>query len=41
LQISSPDVISGKKIIWILGRQHPGETTGSFMMEGIIEYLLS
>lgn len=41
LQISSPDVVSGKKIIWVLGRQHPGETTGSFMMEGIIDYLLS
>lgn len=25
----------------MLGRQHPGETTGSFMMEGIIDYLLS
>ena len=28
------------KIIWILGRQHPVETTSSFMIEGIIKYLL-
>ena len=27
------------KIIWILARQHPCETTGSFMVEGIIDYL--
>ena len=27
-------------MVWILARQHPGETTGSFMVEGIIKYLL-
>lgn len=28
-------------VVWVLGRQHPGETTGSFMIEGIINYLVS
>ena len=27
------------KIVWILARQHPSETTSSFMIEGIIDYL--
>ena len=27
---------SSKKVVWIMGRQHPGEVTGSFMMEGMI-----
>lgn len=30
-----------KKAVWVMGRQHSGETTSSFMMEGIISYLLS
>ena len=29
-----------KKIVWIIGRQHSGEVTSSFIMEGIINYLL-
>ena len=28
------------KVVWILGRQHPVETTSSYMLEGIITYLL-
>ena len=28
------------KIIWIMARQHPVETTSSFMVEGMITYLL-
>lgn len=28
------------KTVWIIGRQHPVETTSSFMVEGIINYLL-
>lgn len=38
---------SGKKqikdcsVVWVLGRQHPGETTSSYMVEGIINYLVS
>lgn len=30
-----------KKIVWIVARQHSGEVTSSFMVEGIINYLLS
>lgn len=32
--------IKDSKIIWILARQHPVETTSSYMVEGIINYLL-
>jgi murein tripeptide amidase MpaA len=31
----------GKKKIWVLGRQHPGESMASFFMEGFISRLLS
>lgn len=30
-----------KEVILILGRQHPCETVGSFVAEGVIRYLLS
>lgn len=30
----------GKKKIWVLGRQHPGESMASFFMEGLINRLL-
>jgi len=30
----------GKKKIWILGRQHPGESMASFFMEGLINRLI-
>ena len=33
--------LSDSKIVWILARQHPGETTSSYIVEGIINYLLS
>ena len=29
------------KVVWIFGRQHPGEITASYMAEGIMEYLVS
>lgn len=29
------------KIVWIFGRQHPGEITASYMADGIIEYLIA
>lgn len=32
--------IQDTKVIWILARQHPVETTSSFMVEGIVSYLL-
>jgi hypothetical protein len=30
-----------RPLIILLARQHPGETPGSFLIEGLIEYLLS
>lgn len=33
--------IKDSKIVWILARQHPVETTSSYMVEGIINYLLN
>ena len=30
-----------KQLIYIIGRQHPGETPASFIMEGILHFLLS
>lgn len=30
-----------KPIIYIIGRQHSGETPSSFVLEGIINFLLS
>ena len=41
VSISTGRSTSGeRKVVWILGRQHPVETTSSFMVEGIILYLL-
>ncbi len=28
------------KVVWVLARQHPAETTGSYMVEGMLRYLL-
>jgi len=33
-------MIEDCKVVWILARQHPAETTGSYMVEGILRYLL-
>jgi cytosolic carboxypeptidase protein 2/3 len=33
-------VPSGNKVVWVLARQHPGETTSSFMAEGMVLHLL-
>lgn len=30
-----------RPIIYIIGRQHPGETPGSYIMEGVLRTLLS
>lgn len=38
------DMISigeGKKIVWIVARQHPGESIGSWIMEGLLRKLLT
>ena len=41
-QISSPETGGQKKrAVWVMARQHPGETTASFMLEGILDFLLS
>lgn len=29
-----------KKVVWIIARQHPGEITSSFVVEGIIDFLV-
>lgn len=39
LRIGEPD--AGKKNIWVIGRQHPGEIMASWWMEGFIERLLN
>lgn len=31
---------STKKVLWVIGRQHPGETMASFWMEGFVQRLL-
>jgi hypothetical protein len=41
LRITDPAPSSGKRGFWIVGRQHAAEVTGSFMMEGFIDFLLS
>ena len=41
LTITDPNVKSGKKRIWIQARSHPAETGGSFVVEGIINWLLN
>ena len=33
--------MQNRPIIYIIGRQHPGETPGSFIMEGLLRTLLS
>lgn len=32
--------IKEKRIVWILARQHPGEVTSSFVVEGMIDFLV-
>lgn len=37
---SGKKAIKDCKIVWVFGRQHPGETTASYMAEGIINYVI-
>ena len=41
IELTNSESRNDKKAIWILGRQHSGEITSSFMVEGIINFLLS
>ncbi|NOZ41563.1 MAG: carboxypeptidase family protein [Alphaproteobacteria bacterium] len=34
------DMAVGKKVIWIIARQHPGETMAEWLVEGLLERLL-
>ncbi len=38
LRFGEPD--SGRKVIWLMARQHPGETMAEWWMEGLIDRLL-
>jgi hypothetical protein len=31
----------GRQLVYIIGRQHPGETPASFIVEGLINFLIS
>ncbi len=41
MEISSREGREGKKVVWMIGRQHAGEVTSSYMMEGAIQVLLA
>ena len=38
---SSPESIALRKAIILTGRIHPGETNASYVMNGVIEYLVN
>ena len=41
IEISDEENRDNKQVVWIIGRQHSGEVTSSYMMEGVINTLLS
>jgi cytosolic carboxypeptidase protein 2/3 len=38
---SNPELIANRKAIILSSRVHPGETNASYMMDGVISYLVS
>lgn len=38
---SSPELIATRKAIILTSRVHPGETNSSFVMDGVLDYLVS
>jgi cytosolic carboxypeptidase protein 2/3 len=38
---SSPENIANRKAIILTSRVHPGETNASYVMDGVLEYLVS
>jgi murein tripeptide amidase MpaA len=41
LTITNPGESKNKKCIFIIGRQHPGESNSSFVMEGFLKWITS
>jgi hypothetical protein len=41
IRINNFSYTKDKKVIYIIGRQHPGETAGNWIMDGMIRFLLS
>lgn len=41
LVVRHPEAPADLPVLWVLARQHPGETGGSWKMEGLLEWLLS
>lgn len=39
--LDDPEADSGKPVIVVIGRQHPGETHSSFIIHGFLNYLLA
>ena len=39
--MKSPEESRSKKVVVVTGRVHPGETNGSWMMKGLIDFLVS
>ena len=41
IQVQSPEENRSKRAVIITGRVHPGETNGSWMMKGLLDFLVS
>jgi murein tripeptide amidase MpaA len=38
--LPAPSLQGPKRVVWIIGRQHPGESMASWWMEGFVRRLL-